>query len=60
MAENKEPGCEMTAEESIPMRLHERYEILLALTDHFCGLHLTEEFKELCRKLVRSASHSRP
>ena len=37
----------------IPKRLRERYELLVALTDRFCDLHLTEEFKELCRKLVR-------
>ena len=53
MAESKGPGCEVTDMEDIPKRLRERYELLVALTDHFCDLHLTEEFKELCRKLVQ-------
>lgn len=39
----------------ISKRLHNKVVVLVTLTDNFCDLHLTEEYKTLCRKFAAVA-----
>ena len=36
----------------IPPELHDRFTVIVVLTDSFCDLHLNEEYKQLCRKMA--------
>lgn len=44
----------------IPRAMRPRYEALVALTDAVCREHLTEEYAELCRRLVAALCRKRP
>ncbi len=48
------------AEASIPAAARPAYDAIVALTDHFCGEHLNDEYAALCRKLAGALARKRP
>lgn len=46
--------------ERIPAALQNRYCEITALTDAFCARHLTDEYRDLCRRLVATLCRKRP
>ncbi len=36
----------------MPAKLHKRFREIVAVTDAFCGVHLTPEFRDICRELT--------
>jgi len=47
-------------EPSIPTVTRSAYDAIVALTDAFCGEHLTDEYAVLCRKLTEKLARKRP
>jgi AraC-like DNA-binding protein len=45
--------------ERIPAALQDRYREITALTDALCAKHLTDEYRDLCRRLVATLSRKR-
>ena len=46
--------------ERIPIALQGRYDEIVALTDVFCEKHLTEEYRDLCRRMAATLCRKRP
>jgi hypothetical protein len=46
--------------DSVPKKMQARYDEIVALTDAFCGAHLTDEYVQLCRRLAAKLSRKRP
>ena len=46
--------------DSVPKKMQARYDEIVALTDAFCQEYLTDEYAQLCRKLVAKLSRKRP
>ncbi|RQN33901.1 DUF6398 domain-containing protein [Paraburkholderia tropica] len=46
--------------ERVPAAMQDRYDEVIALTDAFCAQHLTEEYRDLCRRLVATLCRKRP
>ena len=46
--------------DSAPKKMQARYDEIAATTDAFCGVHLTDEYAQLCRKLAAKLSRKRP
>jgi len=46
--------------ERVPTALQDRYDAIVALTDEFCQQHLTEEYRDLCRRLTAKLCRKRP
>ena len=46
--------------ERVPAALQERYDAIVALTDACCQAHLTEEYRDLCRRLTAKLCRKRP
>ena len=51
---------EPSEEDKIPATTRPAYKAVVALTDAFCGEHLTEEYEALCRKLAGALARKRP
>lgn len=45
---------------SVPAAMQERFRVLTALTDHFCGQHLNEAYADLARKALAALCRKRP
>ncbi len=50
----------MSGSERIPAALQGKYDEIVALTDPFCQQHLTEEYRDLCRRMAATLSRKRP
>ncbi|MBP0633674.1 MULTISPECIES: DUF6398 domain-containing protein [unclassified Cupriavidus] len=46
--------------ERVPGAMQDRYDEIIALTDAFCAQHLTDEYRDLCRRLVATLCCKRP
>jgi hypothetical protein len=46
--------------ERVPAALQGHYDAIVALTDQFCQQHLTEEYRDLCRRLTAKLCRKRP
>lgn len=46
--------------ERVPVAMQDRYREITALTDAFCAQHLTDEYRDLCRRLVATLCRKRP
>lgn len=46
--------------ESVPAKMRERYDAIVALTDAVCAEHLTEEFAQLARQATAALARKRP
>jgi hypothetical protein len=46
--------------ERVPAALQGHYDAIVALTDQFCQEHLTEEYRDLCRRLTAKLCRKRP
>ena len=46
--------------ERVPAALQGHYDAIVALTDQFCQQHLTEEYRDLCRRLTGKLCRKRP
>ncbi|MFP3709282.1 DUF6398 domain-containing protein [Paraburkholderia sp. SIMBA_009] len=46
--------------ERVPVAMQDRYREITALTDAFCAQHLTDEYREPCRRLVATLCRKRP
>jgi len=46
--------------ERVPTALQGRYDAIVALTDQCCEQHLTEEYRDLCRRLTAKLCRKRP
>jgi hypothetical protein len=45
-------GYGVSESERVPAALQGKYDEIVALTDQFCQQHLTEEYRELCRRMA--------
>ena len=45
---------------SVPKKMQETYDVIVALTDAFCETHLDEEYADMCRRLAAKLSRKRP
>ena len=52
--------AEKGGSERVPAALQERYDAIVALTDACCQAHLTEEYRDLCRRLTAKLCRKRP
>lgn len=48
------------SEKSVPAKLEQIYEGIIAITDDFCSKHLNEEYAELCREMTEVLCRMRP
>ncbi|WP_295584879.1 DUF6398 domain-containing protein [uncultured Lamprocystis sp.] len=46
--------------ERVPTALQGRYDAIVAFTDQCCEQHLTEEYRDLCRRLTAKLCRKRP
>ncbi|NUY06258.1 DUF6398 domain-containing protein [Paraburkholderia youngii] len=46
--------------ERIPNALQTRYDEITALTDAVCGQHLSDEYRDLCRRMAATLCRKRP
>lgn len=46
--------------ERVPAALQGHYDMVVALTDAFCQQHLTDEYRDLCRRLTAKLARKRP
>ncbi|WP_175924551.1 DUF6398 domain-containing protein [Burkholderia latens] len=46
--------------ERVPIAMQDRYHEITALTDALCTEHLTDEYRDLCRRLVATLCRKRP
>lgn len=46
--------------ERVPAALQERYHEITALTDDLCAQHLSDEYRDLCRRLAAALCRKRP
>jgi hypothetical protein len=46
--------------DSVAKKMQALYDEIVALTDAFCQAHLTDEYTQLCRKLIAKLSRKRP
>lgn len=46
--------------ESVPAKMRDVYEKIVALTDSFCGRHLNEEYAALSRRMAATLARKRP
>jgi Domain of unknown function (DUF6398) len=53
-------GYGVSGSERVPAALQGKYDEIVALTDQFCQQHLTEEYRELCRRMVAMLCRKRP
>lgn len=47
-------------EESVPVKMRQVYDAVVALTDPFCAEHLNDEYAQLCRRLAAALCRKRP
>jgi hypothetical protein len=47
-------------DERVPKALRDRYHEITTLTDEFCSQYLTDEYRDLCRRLVATLCRKRP
>ena len=50
----------MSGSERVPAALQGKYDEIVTLTDQFCQQHLTEEYRDLCRRMVATLCRKRP
>ncbi len=50
----------MSESERVPTALQDRYDEIVTLTDQFCQQQLTEEYRDLCRRMVAMLCRKRP
>lgn len=46
--------------EKIPAALQGRFDEIIKITDAFCGQHLTNEYRDLCRRMAATLCRKRP
>ena len=46
--------------ERVPHKLRQRFDAIVAITDPFCGEHLTEEYAQLARQAAAALCRKRP
>ncbi len=50
----------MSETERVPEALQGKYDDIVSLTDQFCQQHLTEEYRDICRRMVAMLCRKRP
>ena len=50
----------MSGSERVPAALQGKYDEIVTLTDRFCQQHLTEEYRDLCRRMAAILCRKRP
>jgi hypothetical protein len=45
---------------SIPIKLREKYEVIIALLNDFCDKYLDEEYNQLCQNMAATLCRKRP